>query len=327
MFGVGNADNPSSLKPMSCPCHVQLFNKRVRSYRDLPVRYAEFGAVHRAEPSGSLHGLLRARAFTQDDAHVLCMEGQIESEVARFCDLLRMVYSDFGFHAFDVALSTRPAVRAGDDSLWDRAEAMLASAATAAGLRYMVQNGEGAFYGPKLEFHLIDRQQRKWQCGTVQLDFVLPERLNATYVNSEGEKQHPVMIHHAVLGSIERFIGMLLEHYEGWLPAWLAPDQIVVANLGQDSLAYAEEIADRLDDHGLRVARDFRSERLPRKIVDARSQCVPVMAIAGAREAKARELALRERNGETRSHPLDEALAYLFEALRSPSRKQRLALM
>jgi threonyl-tRNA synthetase len=327
MFVVGNADNPSCLKPMSCPCHVQLFNKRVRSYRDLPIRYAEFGAVHRAEPSGSLHGLMRARAFTQDDAHVLCAEDQVEREVARFCDLLRVVYADFGFDAFDVALSTRPAMRAGDDSLWDRAEAMLASAASAAGLRFTVQSGEGAFYGPKLEFHLIDRQQRKWQCGTVQLDFVLPERLNAMYVNDQGERRHPVMIHHAVLGSIERFVGVLLEHYEGWLPAWLAPDQIVVANVGHDALAFANEVADVFEDQGCRVMRDFRYERLPRKIVDARSQRVPVFATVGAREAEARALALRMRNGDTHSLPLDEALAYLLDEVRSPSRKRRLALM
>ncbi|MGV2288236.1 threonine--tRNA ligase [Trinickia sp. YCB016] len=326
MFVVGNADNPSCLKPMSCPCHVQLFNKRVRSYRDLPIRYAEFGAVHRAEPSGSLHGLMRARAFTQDDAHVLCAEDQVEREVARFCDLLRVVYADFGFDAFDVALSTRPAVRAGSDLLWDRAEAMLASAASAAGLRFTVQSGEGAFYGPKLEFHLIDRQQRKWQCGTVQLDYVLPERLNAMYVNEQGERRHPVMIHHAVLGSIERFIGMLLEHYEGWLPAWLAPDQIAVANVGQDALAFANEVADALEEHGCRVLRDFRYERLPRKIVDARSQRVPVFATVGAREVETRALALRMRSGDTHSLPLGEALAYLLDEVRSPSRKRRLAL-
>ncbi len=325
MYVVGNADHPSCLKPMSCPCHVQIFNKRVRSYRDLPLRYAEFGAVHRAEPSGSLHGLMRARAFTQDDAHVLCAEQQVEREVARFCDLLRVVYADFGFHAFDVALSTRPPVRAGDDALWDLAEAMLAAAAGAAGLRYAVQDGEGAFYGPKLEFHLIDRQQRKWQCGTVQIDFVLPERLGASYVNERGERQHPVMIHHAVLGSIERFIGILLEHYDGWLPAWLAPDQIVVANLGGDTLAYASEAADHLEEHGCRVVRDFRAERLPRKIVDARQFRVPILAVVGPREVETRGLALRMRNGDTHAVSLDEASAYLAREIRLPSRMRKFA--
>lgn len=324
MFTVENDEHRSCLKPMSCPCHVQIFKKGVRSYRDLPIRYSEFGAVHRAEPSGSLHGLMRARAFTQDDAHVLCAEDQVESEVARFCDLLRTIYADFGFREFSVALSTRPAVRAGDDSIWDRSEAMLAAAASAAGLRFDVQSGEGAFYGPKLEFHLIDRQGRKWQCGTVQLDFVLPQRLDATYVSDNGERRWPVMIHHAVLGSIERFIGILLEHYEGWLPTWLAPDQVVVANVGQEEHAYAAEAANIFEADGYRVMRDFRYERLPRKLVDARNYGVPIFAVVGPREARTKSLSLRMRNGDTHCMQRDEALAYLRREARSPSRSDPL---
>lgn len=319
MFSLESDSHPYCLKPMSCPCHVQLFRKGVRSYRDLPVRYAEFGAVHRAEPSGALHGLMRARAFTQDDAHVLCMPDQVEVEVARFCVLLKTIYADFGFDGFDVALSTRPAVRAGDDAVWDRAEAMLASAARAAGLDFAMLPGEGAFYGPKLEFHLLDRQGRKWQCGTIQLDFVLPERLGATYVAEDGARATPVMLHHAVLGSLERFIGILLEHYEGWLPTWLAPDQIVVANIGQDERAFADDTAFAFEDIGCRVLRDFRAERLPRKIFDARELAAPIVAVAGRKEALAGEVSLRMRNGEQHVLSIDAALAYLKQHARAPS--------
>ncbi|WDD91687.1 threonine--tRNA ligase [Burkholderia sp. FERM BP-3421] len=320
MFTLDGDDGRFCLKPMSCPGHVLIFKKGSRSYRDLPVRYAEFGAVHRAEPSGALHGLMRARAFTQDDAHVLCAPAQVEAEVVRFCALLASVYADFGFDAFEVALSTRPAQRAGDDASWDRAEAQLAAAARAAGLRFTLQPGEGAFYGPKLEFHLIDRRGRKWQCGTVQLDFVLPERLGATYVDEKGEKRVPVMIHHAVLGSLERFIGILLEHYEGWLPAWLAPDQVVVASIGEAQRSFADQVAQAFESIGCRVARDFRAERLPRKIVDARALAAPILAIAGSQEARDGTVALRLRNGEQQVLPLDEALACVARATRVPLR-------
>ncbi|MEK2605784.1 threonine--tRNA ligase [Burkholderia arboris] len=319
MFSLESDSKPYCLKPMSCPGHVQVFRKGTRSYRDLPVRYAEFGAVHRAEPSGALHGLMRARAFTQDDAHVLCMPDQVEAEVARFCMLLKTIYADFGFDGFDVALSTRPALRAGDDAVWDRAEAMLASAARAAGLDFAVLAGEGAFYGPKLEFHLLDRQGRKWQCGTIQLDFVLPERLGATYVAEDGAKATPVMLHHAVLGSLERFIGILLEHYEGWLPTWLAPDQIVVANIGEGDRAFADDTAFAFEEIGCRVLRDFRSERLPRKIFDARELAAPIVAVTGPKEALAGEVSLRTRGGEQRVLKLDDALAYLKQQARAPS--------
>ncbi|WP_228545107.1 threonine--tRNA ligase [Burkholderia pseudomultivorans] len=319
MFSLQSDDRPYCLKPMSCPCHVQIFRKGVRSYRDLPVRYSEFGAVHRAEPSGALHGLMRARAFTQDDAHVLCMPDQVEAEVARFCMLLKSIYADFGFGGFDVALSTRPAVRAGDEAVWDRAEAMLASAARAAGLDFAVRPGEGAFYGPKLEFHLLDRQGRQWQCGTIQLDFVLPERLGAAYVAEDGTRAVPVMLHHAVLGSLERFIGVLLEHYEGWLPTWLAPDQIVVANIGHDERAFADRVASAFEAIGCRVLRDFRAERLPRKIFDARALAAPIVAVTGRKEALAGAVSLRMRNGEPQVLALADALAYLKQHAHAPS--------
>ncbi|KVQ16365.1 hypothetical protein WJ99_05230 [Burkholderia ubonensis] len=324
MFSLDSDGQPFCLKPMSCPCHVQVFKRGSRSYRDLPVRYSEFGAVHRAEPSGSLHGLMRARAFTQDDAHVLCMEDQVEAEVARFCRLLKTIYADFGFDRFDVALSTRPSVRAGDDALWDRSESMLALAARSAGLHFEIQQGEGAFYGPKLEFHLLDRQGRKWQCGTIQLDFVLPERLGATYVSESGAKATPVMLHHAVLGSLERFIGILLEHYEGWLPTWLAPDQIVVANIGDEERPFADSAALAFETIGCRVLRDFRAERLPRKIFDARELAAPIFAVAGPKEAQSGAVSLRLRNGERHALSIGDALAYLETQVCAPSRSRAL---
>ncbi|WP_265328635.1 aminoacyl--tRNA ligase-related protein [Burkholderia contaminans] len=255
----------------------------------------------------------------RSDAHVLCMQDQVEVEVARFCVLLKTIYADFGFGEFDVALSTRPAVRAGDDAVWDRSEAMLASAARAAGLDFAIQAGEGAFYGPKLEFHLLDRQGRKWQCGTIQLDFVLPERLGASYVAEDGAKATPVMLHHAILGSLERFIGILLEHYEGWLPTWLAPDQIVVANIGKDERAFADNAAFAFEDAGCRVLRDFRAERLPRKIFDARELAAPIVAIAGRKEALAGEVSLRMRDGEQHVLTINDALAYVKQHARVPS--------
>ena len=286
------------LKPMSCPCHVQVFNQRMRSYRDLPVRYSEFGACHRDEPSGSLEGLKRTRAFVQDDAHVFCTEAQIEVEVGRFCDLLRNVYADLGFPAFSVALATRPALRAGADAVWDRAEAALAKAALAAGLQFEMREGEGAFYGPKLEFHLQDSRGRSWQCGTIQLDFLLPERLDALYVNDRNERERPVMIHHAVLGSMERFIAMLLEHHEGWLPMWLAPEQVAVATINDASAAYAVQVVQALEEAGVRVVLDDRPERLEKKIFDAREKQVPVLVAVGPRDERDQTISIRERDGQ-----------------------------
>lgn len=320
MYSLADAEagRALSLKPMSCPCHVQVFNQRVRSYRDLPVRYSEFGACHRDEPSGSLEGLKRTRAFVQDDAHVFCAEAQIEAEVVGFCDLLRGVYEDLGFPAFEVALATRPAMRAGNDDVWDRAEEALANAARAARLVFDVLEGEGAFYGPKLEFHLVDSRGRSWQCGTVQLDFVLPERLDAEFVDARDERVRPVMIHHAVLGSMERFIAMLLEHDEGWLPAWLAPEQIVVATISEANVAYAREALQALEDVGLRTALDSRPERLEKKIVDAREQRVPFLVVLGSRDERDRTMSIRLRNGEQVTLAFEQGVEYLVAAARVP---------
>ncbi|MGQ9370815.1 threonine--tRNA ligase [Azospirillum sp. A39] len=293
MFVFADGERSLALKPMSCPGHIQIFNKRVRSFRDLPVRYCEFGACHRYEPSGALHGLMRTRAFVQDDAHIFCREDQVEGEVARFCALLREVYADFGFHEVRVGFSTRPAVRAGSDAQWDRAEAMLESAARTAGLAFAEQPGEGAFYGPKLEFVLRDRQGREWQCGTVQLDLVLPDRLDAAYTDAENRRVRPVLLHHAVLGSLERFIAVLLEHHRGRLPLWLAPEQIAVLPVAEAHIPCARGVARRLDAAGYRVAVDERPERLARKIVDVRESGVPILAVVGEREEEAGTVAFR----------------------------------
>jgi threonyl-tRNA synthetase len=311
MFAFDDGERAFALKPMSCPGHIQVFNKRLRSHRDLPIRYAEFGACHRNEPSGALQGLMRTRAFVQDDAHIFCTEAQIEGEVARFCDLLRAVYRDFGFPDFTVGLSTRPPQRAGSDEMWDRAEAALAAAAEAAGLAPRLQPGEGAFYGPKLEFILEDRHGREWQCGTIQLDFVLPERLDVTYIDAANQRVRPAMLHQAVLGSIERFLAMLLEHYRGRLPLWLAPDQLVVASIGEAQAAYAARVADAFAQQDFRVALDVRPERLSRKIVDAREAGIPVLIAVGVREAQAGTVSLRRDDGSQTALPLAQAIELL----------------
>jgi len=311
MFTVDDGERAFAIKPMSCPGHVQIFASRLRSYRDLPLRYAEFGACHRNEPSGSLQGLMRTRAFTQDDAHVFCLEEHVEEEVARFAVLLRQVYLDFGFGDFKVAFSTRPAVRAGDDALWDRAEAMLEAAAKRVGLDYALQRGEGAFYGPKLEFLLPDRHGKLWQCGTIQLDFVLPERLDAAIIAADNSRARPIMLHHAILGSIERFLAMLLERWQGHLPLWLAPQQVVVATIQAAQEGYARHVAEAFDAAGLRVALDVRAETLSRKIVQAHADAIPIVAAAGAREAADGSVVLRDRSGEQRILPIAGAVAAL----------------
>ncbi len=293
MFTLADGAQDFALKPMSCPGHIQVFAQRLRSFRELPLRFCEFGSCLRNEPSGGLYGLMRTRAFVQDDAHIFCTEDQVVAEVARFCGLLQAVYADFGFEDVAVAFSTRPAIRAGSDDVWDRAEAQLEAAAKAAGLSYAVQPGEGAFYGPKLEFVLKDSHSRAWQCGTVQLDMVLPERLDAWYADAHDQRLRPVMIHHAVLGSLERFVGMLLEHHRGQLPLWLAPDQIVVASLDAAQAAYAEDVAAQLRDNDFRVAVDARPERLSRKVADAHASGVPVLLALGPREAAAGTVSLR----------------------------------
>lgn len=325
MFSFSDADRAMALKPMSCPCHVQVFNRRLRSHRDLPLRYAEFGACHRDEPSGSLQGLMRTRAFVQDDAHVFCRDDQVEYEVGRFCAVLRQVYADFGFEQFDVAFSTRPAVRAGSDALWDRAEAMLARAARAAGLDCVVQPGEGAFYGPKLEFILPDRGGRRWQCGTIQLDFVLPDRLGAVFVTEDSGRATPVMIHHAVLGSLERFIALLLEHYRGDLPLWLAPEQVVVASVGPAQQDPVVAVAAQLEQAGLRVAVDTGPDTLSRKIVRARDQAIPIMAVVGAREAHDGTVALRFRDRLDPARSLAEVLPMLQRLASPPDQRSAVA--
>lgn len=307
MFRVNSGNRPFALKPMSCPGHIQVFSKRVRSVHELPLRYCEFGAVHRDEPSGALQGLMRTRGFTQDDAHIFCAEDQVEAEVQRFCELLRSIYADFGFGSLLVFFSTRPMRRAGSDAVWDRAEAALAMAARKAGLDFAIKTGEGAFYGPKLEFCLRDSHGRAWQCGTVQLDFVLPERMGAEYVDSNNQRKPPVLIHHAVLGSLERFIGMLLEHHRGALPLWLAPEQILLANVGPEQEGYLRKAAAALGREGYRVSVDVRRERLSRKIAEAHDQGLPLVAVAGEREAERGSLSFRWRNGRQEELSIAEA--------------------
>ncbi len=287
-----------ALKPMNCPCHVQIFNHGLRSYRELPLRMAEFGACHRYEPSGALHGLMRVRGFTQDDAHIFCTPEQIAPETAAFVDLLASVYQDFGFDAFQVKFADRPTERAGDDATWDRAEASLREACRIAGVNYELNPGEGAFYGPKLEFVLRDAIGRDWQCGTLQVDFVLPERLDASYIADDSSKQRPVMLHRAILGSFERFLGMLIENYAGRFPLWLAPVQVVVASIVSDAEPYAQEVAELLRARGLAVNSDTRNEKINAKIREHSLQHVPIIAVVGRKEAQTRTVALRRLGGQ-----------------------------
>jgi threonyl-tRNA synthetase len=310
MFCV-DGERSMALKPMSCPCHVQIFNKGLRSWRDLPIRYAEFGACHRNEPSGALHGLMRTRAFEQDDAHVFCRENDVPAEVSRFIGLLSEVYGELGFRDYEVALSTRPPVRAGSDALWDWAEESLGDAARQCGLLPSIQPGDGAFYGPKLEFALRDRLGRSWQCGTVQLDCVMPGRLDASYVASDGNRAVPLMIHHAVFGSIGRFVAILLEHHGGALPFWLSPEQVAVAPISRNQADYAGEVVRAFEDAGLRTVTYDEAETLSRRIVSVREYEVPVMAIVGQREKEERKITLRERDGKQSVLALTDAIAAL----------------
>jgi threonyl-tRNA synthetase len=287
-----------AIKPMNCPAHVQIYKNDIRSYRDLPIRMAEFGCCHRNEPHGALHGLMRVRQMTQDDAHIFCREDQVTAETTAFCSLLQSVYADLGFDELEVKLATRPETRAGEDSVWDRAEAALEQAVQAAGLDYEVTPGEGAFYGPKLEFHLKDAIGRTWQCGTIQLDFVLPERLDATYIGQDGEKHRPVMLHRAILGSLERFIGILIENYAGKMPLWLAPIQVVVATITSDADSYAQTVAEALESKGIRVELDTRNEKINYKVREHSQAKVPVIAVVGQKEAEAQTVALRRLGGK-----------------------------
>jgi len=303
-----------AVKPVSCPGHIQIFNQRLRSFRDLPMRYCEFGCVHRDEPSGALHGLMRARQFTQDDAHVFCTADQVEAEVLHFCRLQKLIYADFGFERFEVRFSTRPEQRAGDDALWDKVEAALDAAARAAGLEPILQPGEGAFYGPKLEFHLQDRLGRWWQCGTVQLDSVLPERMGVAYRDEQNGRAVPVILHHAVLGSLERFIGILLEQHDGALPLWLSPEQIVLASIGSEQGDYAAELCQRFDAAGFRAVLDDGPDTIARKIVAAHEASIPLVGVVGAREARNGTIALRHRDGAQEVLPVETAIAKLGSA-------------
>jgi len=294
MFTAQSEDERTlALKPMNCPCHVQIFRQGIKSYRDLPLRMAEFGSCHRNEPSGALHGIMRVRAFTQDDAHIFCTEDQITAESVKFCSLLQSIYADFGFHDVRVKFSDRPEVRAGDDATWDRAEAALTDATKAAKLDTILNPGEGAFYGPKLEFVLRDAIGRDWQCGTLQVDFVLPDRLDAEYVGEDGNRHRPVMLHRAILGSMERWIGILIEQYAGRMPAWLAPVQIVVASITDQANDYAREVAAAAADLGLRVETDLRNEKISYKVREHSVMKVPFILAVGGREAEAGTVALR----------------------------------
>ena len=298
MFISEAEDKILAIKPMNCPCHVQIFRHGTKSYRDLPLRMAEFGSCHRNEPSGALHGLMRVRAFTQDDAHIFCTEDQITEETKIFCDLLMSVYKDFGFEDVVVKFSDRPEVRVGDDATWDKAEKALTDAVNAAGYDYELNPGEGAFYGPKLEFVLRDAIGRDWQCGTHQVDFVLPERLDANYVGEDGEKHRPVMLHRAILGSFERFIGILIENYAGRFPFWLAPLQVMVATITDEAKPYAEKVLEALKDTGLHAEADLRNEKINYKVREHSVQKVPVILVVGAREAEENTVAMRRLGGK-----------------------------
>jgi threonyl-tRNA synthetase len=295
---VENEDKTLAIKPMNCPCHVQIFNQGLRSYRELPLRMAEFGSCHRYEPSGALHGIMRVRAFTQDDAHIFCTEEQVAPETARFVTLLRSVYEDFGFPAFRIKFSDRPTPRAGDEETWDKAEAMLKDACAIAGVDYELNPGEGAFYGPKLEFVLRDAIGRDWQCGTLQVDYIVPDRLDATYVGEDSARHTPVMLHRAIIGSFERFLGILIENYAGRFPLWLAPVQVVVATIVTDAAPYAEEVAATLRAAGLTVQTDVRNEKINAKVRDHSLAHVPILAVVGRREAEQGQVALRRLGGE-----------------------------
>ncbi|MBP5858733.1 threonine--tRNA ligase [Marivibrio halodurans] len=303
-----------ALKPMNCPGHVQVFKQGIKSYRDLPIRMAEFGSCHRYEPHGALHGLMRVRAFTQDDAHIFCTEDQIEAETKDFIDLLMSIYKDFGFEDVRIKFSDRPEVRAGSDETWDKAEAALKAATTAAGASFTLNPGEGAFYGPKLEFVLRDAIGRDWQCGTLQVDLVLPERLDATYMAEDGERYRPVMLHRAIVGSFERFIGILIEQFAGRFPAWLAPVQVAVATITNEADDYAREVATACREAGLRVQTDLRNEKINFKIRELSLAKIPAVLVVGRREADERTVAMRRLGGKAQEIlALDEALTILRE--------------
>lgn len=324
MFTTQSENREYAIKPMNCPGHVQIFNQGLKSYRDLPIRMAEFGSCHRNEPSGSLHGLMRVRGFTQDDAHIFCTEDQIESEVTSCIKMVYDIYSTFGFQNIQVKLSTRPEKRIGADDMWDRAEAGLAAALAHNGLEYEIQEGEGAFYGPKIEFALRDCLDREWQCGTIQLDFALPGRLNASYVAEDNDRRTPVMIHRAILGSIERFIGIITEEYAGFFPAWLAPVQAVVMNITDSQADYVQKVVKQLSDAGLRVKADLRNEKVGFKIREHTLRRVPYMLVCGDKEIAEGKVAVRTRKGADLGTFTIEKFA---EILKSQVRQRELKLL
>ncbi len=301
MYQVESEERTFAIKPMNCPCHVQIFNQDIVSYRDLPLRMAEFGSCHRYEPSGALHGLMRARSFVQDDAHIFCTEDQITSETVAFCELLLEVYKDLGFEEVTIMFADRPEIRAGSDAVWDQAEAALMEAVKATGLDYKLNPGEGAFYGPKLEFHLKDTIGRSWQCGTLQVDFVLPERLDANYIGEDSARHRPVMLHRAILGSLERFIGILIEHHAGRFPMWLAPTQVTVATITSDADDYAQQIYADLRKAGIRAELDIRNEKINYKVREHSVAKVPAIFVVGRNEAESGEVSIRRLGSKDQS--------------------------
>ena len=315
-----NEKRVNALKPMNCPCHVQVYNHGLKSYRDLPVRLAEFGSCHRYEASGTMHGLMRVRGFTQDDGHIFCTEDQIESETASFISLLSTIYADLGFNSFDIKLSTRPEVRVGSDEVWDKAENALKSAITKLDLPYSIEEGGGAFYGPKLDFVLTDAIGREWQCGTFQADFNLPERLDAEYVGEDGSKHRPVMMHRAILGSFERFLGVLIENYSGKLPLWLAPTQIVFMTVTDEVADYASKLKGRCDALNLRAELDLRNEKIGYKIREHSNAKIPLMAIIGKEEMGSNTVSIRNLSeNQTNNYSIEEALTLLVDSSALPS--------
>ena len=314
-----NEKRTNALKPMNCPCHVQVFNQGVRSYRELPMRYAEFGSCHRYEASGTMHGLMRVRGFTQDDGHIFCTEAQIESETDLFIKLLSKIYKDLGFNDFKIKLSTRPEIRVGSDEIWDQAENSLQSAIEKLGYAYDIDEGDGAFYGPKLDFVLTDALGRSWQCGTLQADFNLPERLDAQYIGEDGDKHYPVMLHRAILGSFERFIGILIENYKGNLPIWLAPIQVVIATVTDDANEYAKEIASNLDQLNIRYRLDQRNEKISYKVRDHMAQKNPMVIVLGKKEIEDQSVNIRRLgNSETQEMSLKNFMKFISEEVKAP---------
>ena len=307
-----NEKRVNALKPMNCPCHVQVYNQGIKSYRDLPIKFAEFGSCHRYEPSGTMHGLMRVRGFTQDDGHIFCTEEQIETQTGEFIELLSGIYSDLGFENFDIKLSTRPEIRVGSDETWDKAELSLESAIKSLGYPYKIDDGDGAFYGPKLDFVLTDALGREWQCGTFQLDFNLPDRLDAEYIGEDGEKHNPVMIHRAVLGSFERFIGILIENYAGKLPFWLAPQQVAVASIVSEVNDYALEVCKLLKQKGIRADIDLRNEKIGYKVREHSSKKVPFIFAIGKKEKTDKSVSIRQIGStDTKSMSLDQGIEYI----------------